>query len=368
MLPVTRLAALMAAVLALALVSVGSAGDALAAQRPAKLDLRLERTPVIVRNSYRQLPPIGKKGQMGANLRGGGFALSHQQYGDLYVRAGLIHGRRKLIKRGFRAFDYAFRRQRDNGSFPEDQAEGYAYFVEAVAHSVLLVRSSRYANRFDRRMDRYVRRLRRASVHMVAPDAWGAFAGRNRSFTHTGYVMGTALAMTARLTHERKLERYGRDAVRMALDNQRPNGINPELGGYDVRYQMVGLSYAERFRVYFPTGGLRRKVQRMTNRGIKWMAPRVDSDGYINWNGSTRTCVEIGSNGRPKSPGYSYAVRGFAYWGAFKQRPGLIDKAEAAQHYFETHEGSICGRKQVGTASTADARASRGALVRDLFE
>lgn len=355
---------LVAAILAVA--ALASAADAVAG--PARLDLQLERTPVIVRNAYRELPPIGKKGAMGANLSRGGFALSHQQYGDIYVRAGLIHGRRKLIKRGFRAFDYAFRRQRDNGSFPEDQAEGYAYFVEAVAHSVLLVRSSRYANRFDREMDRYVRRLRRASKHMIAPDAWGAFAGRNRSYTHTGYVMGTALAMTARLTREKRLERFGRDAVRMALDNQRPNGINPELGGYDVRYQMVGLSYAERFRVYFPDGGLKRRVVRMTNRGIKWMAPRVDSDGYINWNGSTRTCVELGSNGRPKSPGYTYAIRGFAYWGALQQRRGLIDEAERMHHYFTTHEGSICGPKRVGTVSAAEAGTSREAIVRDLIE
>jgi len=352
------------------LLAVFAPGHAAAAQPLAKLDLQLERTPVIVQNAYRTLPPMGPEGQLGVNLSGGGFSLSHQQHGDLFVRAGLIRGKPKLVKRGFRAFDYAFRRQRDDGRFPsEDQAEAYAFFMQSVAHSVLLVRASRYAGRFDARMDRYVKRLRRASDHVIARDAWADFAQRNGSYTHSGYVMGAALTLTARLTRRDDLDRYGRKALRLALDNQWPDGVNPEFGGYDVRYQMVGITYAERFRVYFPDGKLARRVQKMTNRGLAWMSERIDSDGYIDWRGSTRTCSEIGSDGDAKSPGYPYAIRGFAYWGALTQDPAMVRKAEQMQYYLDHRSGgSLCGRKRPFAASSSDAGTSRRALFDDLFE
>lgn len=353
----------------LALLAVLAPAEASARSR-AGVDLSLERTPVIVENAYRVLPPIGPRGQLGVNRTGAGFSLAHQQHGDLFVRAGLIRGRPGLIERGFQAFDYAFRHQRRDGRFPtEKQAEAYAFFMEAVAHSVLLVRSSRYARRFDARMDRYVARLRRASDHVITRRPWAAFARRNRSYTHTGYVMGAALTLTGRLTRRHELDRRGRYALRMALDNQRPDGANPELGGHDVRYHMVGISYAERFRVYFPRGRLARRVQAMTRRGLAWMSGRVDSDGYIDWSGSTRTCSEASSDGDAKTPGYPFAIRGFAYWGAFTNNRSRVGEAERMQYYLDHRSGgSLCGPKAPLAASSAGAGTSRQARFEDLFE
>lgn len=367
----TRPAACLVALLAAAVALLAPAPGAADAQPPAKRDLQLERTPVIVQNAYRTLPPIGSGGQLGVNLSSdGGFSLSHQQHGDLFVRAGLIRGAPKLIRRGFRAFDYAFRTQLDDGSFPsEHQAEAYAFFMQSVAHSVLLVRASRYAGRFDARMDGYVKRLRQASNHVIAPYAWGEFALRNGSYTHSGYVMGAALTLTGRLTRREDLERYGRKALRLALDNQLSDGANPELGGYDVRYHMVGLTYAERYRVHFPDGKLALRVHNMINRGLAWMSQRIDSDGYINWRGSTRACSEIGSDGDAKSPGYPYAIRGFAYWGALTEDSTMVSKAEQMQYYLDHRDGgSLCGRKAPFAASSSDAGTSRQALFADLFE
>jgi hypothetical protein len=353
----------------LALLAVLAPGHAAAAQPRAKLDLRLERTRVLVENAYRTLPPIGPEGQLGVNRSGAGFSLSHQQHGDLFVRAGLIRGERRLVGRGFRAFDYAFKRQRKNGRFPsEDQAEAYAFFLQSVAHSVLLVRASGYAGRFESRMDRYVKRLRRASDHIIARDAWADFARRNRRYTHSGYVMGAALALTGQVTRRRDLRRYGRKALRLALDNQRASGVNPELGGYDVRYQMAGITYAERFSVYFPGDKLARRVHRMTNRGLAWMSQRIDSNGYINWRGSTRTCSELASDGRPKTPGYHYAIRGFAYWGAYRGRPAMVRAAKRMQYYLEHRSGgSLCSPKAPSAASSNEGTSRQG-LFHDLFE
>ncbi len=323
-----------------------SPADADARARKARLDLQLERTPVIVRNAYRRLPPIGKRGAMGLNLRRSGFSLAHQQLGDIYVRAGIIYRKPKLIRRGFNAFDYGFRHQRRDGSFPEDQIEGYAFFVEAVAHSGLLVRKSRYDKRFRGKLRSYRKRLERAAAHMVEPAAFGAFKGRNPYYTHSGYSVGAALGLTGKFVGSARLRRFGRYAVHAALNNQRNNGVNPELGGPDVRYQMVGISYAGRYHVYFPGGRLGRPVERMIIRGLRWMSRQVDDDGYINWRGSTRACHEPSSTGELKTPGYSFAVRGFAYWGTLKRRPGHLREARLINRY-ERRVGSasLCGPK-----------------------
>jgi hypothetical protein len=357
-LPALRLPALLVVATAILLFAAAtSAEDAAAQPRKANLDLRLERTPILVEDAYRRLPAMGSRGAMGENLgSSSGFDLADQQLGDLYVRAGLVHGNRKLIRRGFRAFDHAFRHQRRDGSLPAAQTETYAFFVEAVAHSVLLVRASRYERGFGPRLRRYERRLGRAGRHMVARGMWAGFKSRNPSYTHSGYSTGTALGLTGKLTRRGRLMRYGRAAIKHALDNQRRSGVNPELGGYDVRYQMAGLTYAERYRVYFPGGRLARRVNRMIERGLDWMTGRVARNGYIRWRGSTRTCRERNSNGNPKTPGYAFAIRGFAYWGALKRRPGMLARARRINEYERAIDGRFCARKQ--RLSSAERRSA----------
>lgn len=346
--------------------------DASAAARKVRLDAKLERTPVIVRHDYRRLPPIGRRGAMGANLTTSGFSLASQQLGSYYVRAGLIRRSPRLIKRGFKAFNYAFRRQQPDGSFGPRQVEDYAFFVEAVSHSGLLVRSSRYGRRFAGRIRRYERDVRRATSYMIAPAPWAAFQGRNSSYTHTGYSVGSALALARKFTGRRELERFGRSAVRLSLSRQRRNGVNPELGGYDVRYQMAGIAYAERFAVYFPDGRLARRIERMTNRGLRWMSGRVAGNGYIRWQGSSRSCRERSSNGSAKTPGYAHAIRGFAYWAALEGRPRLMQDARR-MHRYSTQVGgdSLCGPKKNvrrGGGNRGGGRGGGGGGFDDLLE
>ncbi len=342
------------------------------------LDLALERTPVIVEDSYQRLPPIGDQGQMGINLSGGSpFFLSHQQHGDIYVRAGIIRDQPDLIERGLQAFDYAFARQRPDGSFGAIQTEEYAFFVQSVAHSILLLKKTPYAERYRDQLKAYRERLLQAARHMISTAAWSAFKHRNTSYTHSGYTVGTALAMTGRLTGRRKLKRRARKAVELALGRQRDSGVNPELGGYDVRYQMAGLTYAERWTVYFPRHGLTPAVREMVDRGIRWMSRRIEADGRIDWTGSTRTCVEKNTSGRPKTPGYSYAIRGFAYWGALQERKELIADAERLRDYLDSRTAaeSLCDSPSEVTAAKSgeepEARSFKstdGAPFTDLYE
>lgn len=318
--------------------------DAEAGTRQAKLDLRLEGMPLLVRDEYTNLPPMGRRGAMGGNLEFGESDVSDQRLGDIYVRAGLVRERPRLIRRGFKAFDFAWKRQRRDGSLPESQTEAYAFFTEAVAHSALLIQASRFHSRFKPKLREYKRRLTRASRHMIRRAAWAGFKSRNRSYTHSGYSTGAALGLTGELVRSKRFRNHGRRAVKEALNNQTSSGVNPELGGYDVRYQMAGITYAQRYSVYFPRGIVAKRVRRMTSRGLRWMTGRVASNGYIRWRGSTRACRELNSFGNLKTPGYGFAIRGFAYGAFLMSRSDHLERARRIDHYAHLAGGEgLCG-------------------------
>ena len=311
--------------------------------RKVRLDLKLEHTKTIVDDEYRHLPKIGRQGQLGINRdKGAPFFLSHQQHGDLFVRAGIVRGRTDLVKQGLEAFDYGFDHRR-SGTQPEE----HAFFVQSVAHSLLLLDATRYGQKRKHRLAKFRPRVRRMGQRIVAPGAFSDFKQRNGSYTHSAYVVGTALGLAELVTGEGKFARYSAKAIRLGLKRQRQNGVNPELGGYDVRYQTAGLTYAERWAVYFPRRTLAKKVRNMVNPGLDWMAKRIDGDGWIDWHGSTRTCSESNTNGEDKTPGYHYAIRGFAYWGALTERKQRSTKAKRARSYLERRKsnGSLCGPK-----------------------
>ncbi len=311
--------------------------------RKARLDLKLEGTKAIVDDEYRHLPEIGKQGQLGVNRdKGRPFFLSHQQHGDLFVRAGILRGRADLVKRGLEAFDYGFDHRR-SGTQPEE----HAFFVQSVAHSLVLLDATRYGKERKGRLRKLRPRVRRMARQIISPGAFSEFKQRNGSYTHSAYVVGSALGLAELATGEGKFARYSAKAIRLGLKRQRDSGVNPELGGYDVRYQMAGTTYAERWAVYFPRRTLAERVKKMVNPGLDWMSKRIDGDGWIDWHGSTRTCQESNTNGEPKTPGYHYAIRGFAYWGALTDRRQRSSEARRARSYLERRksDGSLCGSK-----------------------
>lgn len=85
----------------------------------------------------------------------------------------------------------------------------------------------------------------------------------------------------------------------------------------------------------------------MVARGLGWMSSRIDRDGWIDWRGSTRTCRERNRYGERKTPGYGFAIRGFAYWGALTGNAGHSAKARRARSYLERRDGrrSLCSGK-----------------------
>ena len=284
-----------------------------------------------------------------------------------------VRDSKRLIRQGLEAFRYGFEHQASDGSFGAIQTEEYAFFLQSVSHSLLLLRETRFGTRHSDDLRYYRKRVTAAVPHMVEREAWSAFKQRNGSYAHTGYTVATALALAARITTDEelrpRLERRAQRALELGLSRQRDDGVNPELGGYDVRYQMAGLTYAERWAIYFPRHPLTPAVRTMIRRGLRWMSTRVTADGWIDWTGSTRACRELNTNGEPKTPGYGFAIRGFAYWGTKAGSDTRLATADSLLNYFQTHGGRCDAPVSGAQSNKAPSTRSFGeAVVDDLSE
>lgn len=104
---------------------------------------------------------------------------------------------------------------------------------------------------------------------------------------------------------------------------QKGNGVNPEAGGWDVSYQMVGPLYALR---YIPVCGNDSLISRlcvMIQKALEWEITRMLPNGEIDISGSTRIGREnFGKN--VKTMNYYEAFQAFAYAGQIVNPDWLI--------------------------------------------
>ena len=157
--------------------------------------------------------------------------------------------------------------------------------------------------------------------------------------------MATALGLTAELTGDRELMDYARESLEDGLALQRPDGVNPERGGYDSSYQMTGVIYAARWVTYFPDDPLTPKVMEMIDKAVAWEATRILPTGEINSEGNTRTGGrETSRNGQLKSMNTREIIRGFAYWSSVTDNPMWEEMASQIAHFYYNDEQAFGGR------------------------
>ena len=129
-------------------------------------------------------------------------------------------------------------------------------WLEALGRTTYLLASSPWAGEYRSTIDRYRRRIDEiATGHGEAVGALGLGHGgdglvRERlhaSLVHARRCVGLASTLAE---NPRAAVRRAADAKQIAtraVHNQRPSGINPERGGFDVGYQMYGTWLAETY-------------------------------------------------------------------------------------------------------------------------
>ena len=91
----------------------------------------------------------------------------------------------------------------------------------------------------------------------------------------------------------------------------RENGVAPQKGGFDVRYQMSAAYLAEVHASLLADSDLRDALDTAIGHMVSWMMTRIDDQsGRVDIEGSTRTCAGPGSE-----PFSAYlAVYGLLLW------------------------------------------------------
>lgn len=285
------------------------------------------------------------------------WSINVQMFASDLVTAGVNSGDRTLVEKGIAALDWGIGVEigddavhvlhRDcDGKTVRDFAETHAtsQWLEGLTRSVFVLRASPYADDYRDELDAYVTRAEEVASLMVEPDNWRSWTedwlvdGDGNLYTHKTFMRAAGLGMAAALTDDREDAAYwaaiASAIARRGIDEQWPEGVNPEKGGYDVSYQMYGTWLAQVYWSLLPDGDpLKARLERTIDRGIRWMGTRIDDrSGRIDIGTSTRTCIGEGFE-RPAD-----AVRVFLFWGWVNDDPELVDRAllverAAAQGY-----------------------------------
>ncbi len=316
-------------------------------KRSPKTDFGYESSNLMINVLYRRLPSaynsMSPNGANGANVRWESnqserWYIEAQRYGEGLVISGLIKNDVRAIQAGFKMFDWGFARQSANGSFQGtgDPFHSTSFFVQAVARTLLAIQQSPQSGKYAKQVAHYKPLLHRAARWMISADVWKKGTKNNKPYTHRRYLVAAALGLTGKLTNDQNLIDYARYSIQDGLSLQRPDGVNPEKGGYDSSYQMVGVVYAQRWLAYFPNDPLAPQVVAMINQALTWEQTKILPTGEIGSRGNTRSAGQESSRtGKVKKVDYNMALRGFAYWAAVTGNPRWAAIAhQIAQFYY----------------------------------
>ncbi len=290
-------------------------------------DLAFETSPFLAQTAYRkpestleQMNPDGAHGPLNQgwdNTHQGIWLIEEQRYGSDSVIAGLITHRQDLIDHGLKIFDWGFRMENPDGGFScPDRFHSASFFVEAVAHSALLIEASPMAAQNQAWIEGMLPRLHRAAEWMADPRNSVAGQQHDAPYTHRFYLDADALGETGVLTHDDALVKLSRQYIRNGIAHQLADGANPEKGGTDTSYHAVGLLFALNYYTLVANDETRAALNPVIAHGLDWLKARIGPDGVVNQAGNTRTGngQERGPQGNLKMMSYGSAYRACFYW------------------------------------------------------
>ncbi|MBL8311911.1 MAG: hypothetical protein JNL19_15935 [Burkholderiales bacterium] len=315
------------------------------------LDAVFERSALLADSFYKNadalLQQVEPSGAMGVNRgweagtrKGGEWFIEEQRFADSIIGAGVNRNRMDLISAGLRAIEWGFAQQAMDGSFPcRDNYLGTSYFVAATAHSLWLLESTGYGRSFSGRigalrspLERAARWLADSRNAQVAAEAQAAHASRllltGYALSAAGHVLGVA-----------EFTQAGDASVTQALQRQHTSGYFYERGGFDASYHAEGLVYLLRYYDHAAGADSQRHAAPALQRGLDWLATRVNARGVVQVAGNTRT----GANQERDRTGAPRRISAVAIARAF----GLAGHVLAAPRY-EPLARAVISARQAG--------------------
>ncbi len=266
----------------------------------------------------------------------GKWYIEEQRYGELAIAAGLAQHDTDAIDRGMTILEWGFRHQEADGSFQcPDRFHSTSFFLEAAAHSCLLLVRSPFAQKYRPKVEAFKPGIRAAARWMMRERNEIAGKKANAPYTHRRYLVAAALGEAGVLCNDHPMIAASKRYIREGLDLQAREGYNPEKGGHDVSYNAVGLLYAMRYDTIVADEAMRAELRPMLERAMAWLATRVLPDGQLDPTGNTRTGLGQEKNraGKVKNMSYGSVYRVLEYWSQISGDEAYHRLGERVAHY-----------------------------------
>jgi len=248
----------------------------------------------------------------------GKWYIEEQRPGSDLISGGIATNNTEAIDRGLLVLNWGFAQQKPDGGFDcPDTFHSTSFFVEAVAHSLLMLQASEYSSRYSQAVADMEPKLLSAARWMTIRRNETHGRKNNKPYTHRRYLVAAALGETGVLAGDTSLVARSESYVREGIALQSAPGYNPELGSWDSSYHAKGLVFACRYYTIVASEEMKPILYEMLEKAAKWEASRVKDDGKINTEGNTRVGgkkTEKGRLGKGKTVEVRQVYRAFYYW------------------------------------------------------
>ncbi len=268
--------------------------------------------------------------------------IEQQRTGATLIIGGIVHENTAAIDEGILMFEWGFAHQSANGGFDgsSDEFHSTAYFVEAVAHAMLVLAASPYAAQYAWQVAEFSSDDDLAAQWMITPSILSRGEKDDLPYTHREYLDADALGETSLLANDPTLMPAARQFIQTGISLRQSDGVDPELGGFDSSYQGVGLDYAERWETYFPGDSLDPALDHAIIKGLEWEEPMILPTGEISTAGNTRTAgQELNPSGTVKTVAHVSVETAFAYRAAASGSPRWGADALLISQFYEPTSG-----------------------------
>ena len=282
--------------------------------------LTLSRHPILMQNCYRFSPggQVAPSGAAGRN-RDGIWMIEEQRGGGEYVLAGILSNQPAWREIGWRVLDWGNTQQLPSGEYKSRGAQYHSMSI--FLHSLELACMADPEGATPERLEHLYRGAKWMAENMDNG------LKLNNPYTHRKFLCMSVIGRAAFLTGQTKLYDAAFEWGQLGLKAQLPSGINPEAGGFDISYQMVGPYSSLYFMPVCPNSSFRSSLAKMCEKAIDWWSTHQQADGTIDPSGSTRVGIERQTNGTLKTVNYLEALKTLVLAGQELNRPDYLERA-----------------------------------------
>lgn len=260
-----------------------------------------------------------------------------QRQGAEWITRGVVSAQADWIERGWRQIDWGVERQLADGSYAhEDSVHSTSLFMEALARSCIIDPQNATAPRRDC--------LARGVAWLLSPQIVERYAHVLDSFFHRRFVFAALVGETALVLNDATLRETALSYANGGFAAQLADGSNPELGGYDVNYQLAGCLSALRYLTTNPVSGARAGARIMVGAALDNVLTLQRSDGSFDTSTSVRVGNETERTGEVKTVNFPEVMQTLVYASVLLDRPEWLDNARiiVGQPKWCRHEEGPC--------------------------